>query len=98
MGYILDPEQQELRALDDLVDFAGKDVLEPGCGDGRLTWRYAPRAASVLAIDPDAGAVEKARRQAPAGTSANVAFRVGDLFATDLPRSASDVVLFSGTL
>ena len=47
-----DPENNEIRALGDLVDFSGKHVLEIGCGDGRLTWRYAEAAAHVTAIEP----------------------------------------------
>ena len=35
-----------------LVDLGGAEVLEIGCGDGRLTWRYAERAAYVTAIEP----------------------------------------------
>jgi len=34
------------------VDFSGKDVLEIGCGNGRVTWCYADSVASVLAVDP----------------------------------------------
>ena len=45
-----DPENSEIRALFDLVDFCGKHVLEIGCGDGRLTWRYAEAAAHVTGI------------------------------------------------
>ncbi|HZY41350.1 MAG TPA: class I SAM-dependent methyltransferase, partial [Anaerolineae bacterium] len=49
-----DPEDTETAALLDFADFTGKRVLEIGCGDGRLTWRYAAGAAHVTAIDPDA--------------------------------------------
>jgi 16S rRNA A1518/A1519 N6-dimethyltransferase RsmA/KsgA/DIM1 with predicted DNA glycosylase/AP lyase activity len=56
MPILLDPEQNETHALLSLFnDFAGKSVLEIGCGDGRLTWRYADRAGNVIAIEPDAG-------------------------------------------
>lgn len=56
MALQLDPEGNETRALfSSFDDFRGKSVLEIGCGDGRLTWRYAERAAQVTAIDPDAG-------------------------------------------
>ena len=44
-GRTIDPEGAELAALGKLVDFAGLHVLEVGCGDGRLTWRYADGAA-----------------------------------------------------
>jgi cyclopropane fatty-acyl-phospholipid synthase-like methyltransferase len=33
----LDSEGNETGALFDLVDLAGQEVLEIGCGDGRLT-------------------------------------------------------------
>jgi tRNA G46 methylase TrmB len=33
----VDPENNETRALLDLVNFTNKRVLEIGCGDGRLT-------------------------------------------------------------
>ncbi len=61
MPTLLDPEGNETRALFGLYhDFAGRSVLEIGCGDGRLTWRYAERAARVIAIDLDAVRISKA--------------------------------------
>ena len=45
----VDPENNEPRALFDLADFNGRSVLEIGCGDGRLTWRYADNVAHVTA-------------------------------------------------
>jgi ubiquinone/menaquinone biosynthesis C-methylase UbiE len=32
-------------------------VLEVGCGEGRLTWRYASSARQVIGIDPDRDAL-----------------------------------------
>jgi len=57
----LDPENNETRALFDLADFRGQRVLEIGCGDGRLTWRYAGFAAQVTAIDPFADGIRRAK-------------------------------------
>ena len=48
----IDPEGVETRVVHDLIDFSAKNVLEIGCGDGRLTWRFADAAASVLAAAP----------------------------------------------
>lgn len=60
----LDPDEAESRCIHELVDFTGKDVLEIGCGDGRLTWRYADRAVRVLTLDPKEADIERARGHA----------------------------------
>ena len=60
-----DPENNEIRALLDLVDFSGKHVLEIGCGDGRLTWRYAQAATHVTGIDPFEKAIGRAIENQP---------------------------------
>ena len=65
MAVRLDPEQNETRALFDLAEFDGRNVLEIGCGDGRLTWRYADRAARVTAIDPFAEGIRRAKEALP---------------------------------
>jgi ubiquinone/menaquinone biosynthesis C-methylase UbiE len=65
MTIAIDPEKNETRALFDLVDFSGQHVLEIGCGDGRLTWRYADRAVHVTAIDPNADRIARARENLP---------------------------------
>jgi len=58
-----DPEDNEIRALFDLVDFSGKHVLEIGSGAGRLTWRYAEAAAHVTGIEPFEEAVGRAKTE-----------------------------------
>jgi ubiquinone/menaquinone biosynthesis C-methylase UbiE len=56
--HVIDPEA-EMAALRELGGLEGARVLEVGCGDGRLTFRYTPAARSVLAIDPCAKASPK---------------------------------------
>lgn len=63
MAVRVDPEGNETEALLDLVDLDGREVLEIGCGDGRLTWRYADRAAHVTAIEPFEGSIAKAKER-----------------------------------
>ena len=62
----LDPEKNEASALLEFADnFAGKRVLEIGCGDGRVTMLYAPQAAYVVAIDPKPKAIASAVENLP---------------------------------
>lgn len=100
-GVLRDPEEAETRTIHELVDFAGADVLEVGCGDGRLTWRYADRTHSVLALDPDPAAIEQARASLaglPEQMRHTVAFQVADITSVDLPQEAFDVVVLAWSL
>lgn len=65
MTVLLDPDNLEIQALSRLVDFSGKQILEIGCGDGRLTWHIAPQAHRVIAIDPKSERIEQARQAQP---------------------------------
>lgn len=66
MAYRLDPEDRETIALFDFVgEFTGKRVLEIGCGNGRLTYQYAPQAALVHGIDPSDKKIAEAQAKIP---------------------------------
>jgi len=94
MAILEDPERHEVRALTSLVpSFAGLRVVEVGCGDGRLTRRYASRAASVLAIDPDPTAIASLP-----GRLKNVEARAIPFAEVSLPPQSADVVLFAWAL
>ena len=76
----LDPENNETAALIGAVgSFAGLRVLEIGCGDGRLTWRYADGASHITAIDPNAEKIERARQSTPPELASQVDFQVANL-------------------
>ena len=71
----LDPERNEIQALFAIAgDFKGKRVLEIGCGDGRLTWRYAEQAAHVVGIDPGTEAIASAQENTPLSLSSQIEF------------------------
>lgn len=97
MGCIKDPEGAEALVVGQTADFTGARVLEVGCGDGRLTWLYAPRAESVLGIDPDEEQIGIARSATPPELADRVQFEVGE--AEDLSRTAVfDVAFLSWSL
>jgi ubiquinone/menaquinone biosynthesis C-methylase UbiE len=98
MATLRDPEQAETRVIHDLIAFTGANVLEVGCGDGRLTWRYADRARSALALDPDADAIAQARAGLPERLGGTVRFEVADITSVELPAEAFDVVVLSWSL
>ncbi len=70
-----DPENSELVALRSFAGgFAGKRVLEIGCGNGRITWQYAAEAALVHGIDPSDKKIDLAREKTPIHLQDRVTF------------------------
>jgi magnesium-protoporphyrin O-methyltransferase len=98
MDRVLDPEGAQLAALRRLADFGGQDVLEVGCGDGRLTVGIAADAARVLALDPDVAAVERARASLPPGIAGRVDYRAASGGELELEPASFDQVVFSWSL
>ena len=64
----------ELRAIERFVSLSGREIIEIGCGDGRLTFQYAPRARRVVALDPNAAEIERARAEAHRIGARNIRF------------------------
>jgi ubiquinone/menaquinone biosynthesis C-methylase UbiE len=67
------------------------DVVEVGCGDGRMTWRYAVLTKSVLGLDPNRELINEAREGTPNALKATVTFLAGDVASLALPERQSDV-------
>ena len=105
MSVQLDPQKREIRALLPVTgELAGKHVLEVGCGDGRLTWRYARRAASVVGIDPNPDKIARAISMTPTDFHGQLDLRVSDLetfaltWSKERPGVQFDLVLLSWSL
>jgi 2-polyprenyl-3-methyl-5-hydroxy-6-metoxy-1,4-benzoquinol methylase len=98
MTRLLDPEQAHLAALHRVADFRGRRIIELGCGDGRLTVPVAREAAFMLSFDPDADAVERARRSLPADLADRVSYQVASGAAIEIERGSFDMALFSWSL
>ncbi|MGH8957220.1 MAG: class I SAM-dependent methyltransferase [Acidimicrobiia bacterium] len=98
MSSSIDPEETETAVIHELVDFSGVNVLEVGCGDGRLTWRYAHETAAVLAMDMNGDKIERAAESIPAPLRPKVSFVVADIAKVELPPDAYDVAILSHSL
>ena len=98
MAITVDPQEREMRALRRMTRWRGRDVLEVGCGDGRLTSRLARLGCRVCALDPDAALVRRARKALGARDRDSVTYRVGS--AERLPYRARefDTVVFAWAL
>jgi len=100
MTILSDPENNEVRAIFDMADFTGKKVLEVGCGDGRLTRRYAEDAAYITAIDPFKEAIKRAKANFPDAYQDRVEFRqiAFEDFAMVSEPASFDLVVLSWAL
>ena len=98
MPLVVDPDGVELATIRELVDLTRLDVVEIGCGDGRMTFGCAERAASVFAFDSDEELVRKARGSTPRALRDRIRFEVADAAEIELPTAEFDLALFSWSL
>jgi 2-polyprenyl-3-methyl-5-hydroxy-6-metoxy-1,4-benzoquinol methylase len=97
LGFVKDSGGAEARVLGGTAEFSGARVLEVGCGDGRLTWLYAPRAESVLGLDPDEEQIALARSNTPPELAGRVRFQAAEV--EDLSKTETfDVAFLSWSL
>ena len=69
-----DPENIEGKTLQRFVDFTNKRVVEIGCGEGRLTWKYAHASSLTVGLDPDQDALRVAFIDSPSDLKNKVFF------------------------
>ena len=88
-----DPDGLVERAMLEVADWAGRDVLDIGCGSGFHLPRFAATARSVTGVEPHAPLVSLARRRTSrmAAGSAPVTVRAGSAEALPVPPASVDV-------
>ncbi len=85
-------------AIANATVFAGRTVLDIGCGDGTFTLELAalqPRA--IVAIDPAADAVARARTRS-AGMASDIRFEVANVYDLSPDFGRFDIVVLRGVL
>jgi ubiquinone/menaquinone biosynthesis C-methylase UbiE len=95
-----DPEGNETTVLLEMVDFQDLNVLEIGCGDGRLTWCFAEKTSKVTVIDPSLELIEQARDNLPDALRKQVKFIHTSIedFQPSIITSQFDGAIFSWSL
>ncbi len=97
-GYRRDPKRTEVRVLRRHVPLSGARILDIGCGDGRLTRRIAGVARAVVALDPNAVLIARAKQLTPASLKEKVRYRTGDAEHLRLAHQSFEVAVFSWSL
>jgi ubiquinone/menaquinone biosynthesis C-methylase UbiE len=95
---VVDPDGVELATIRELVDVRGLQVVDVGCGEGRLTFACASEGAQVFGFDPDEEAIACAREAIPHGLRDCLEFAVAGAAEIELPRRKFDLALFSWSL
>ena len=93
-----DPEQTEVRYLQSFADLKDARILEVGCGDGRLTWRYAQYCRHVMAIDPEPVRLQNALKACPQTLDNTTTFLCSDSQELPFAAQAFDSVILAWSL
>ena len=98
MTFYKDPEQSETKHLHKFADVAGKRVLEIGCGEGRLTWRYASASLSTIGLDPKKDAVRVATIDRPSDLADKVHFANAQAEHIPFHKETFDIAILAWSL
>lgn len=93
-----DPERIEAKTLQRLVDFQDKRVLEVGCGEGRLTFKYAASTKQVTAFDPDHDALRIARADCAVDLHSKINFTGASANHIPFSKETFDIAILAWSL
>lgn len=98
MPLIRDPEGVELGYIHDFVEFDSARVLEIGCGNGRLMWRYADRVKQAIGMDVDLSRLETGLVERPDWLQKRTLLLMASALEAPLPAEAFDSVVLGWSL
>jgi ubiquinone/menaquinone biosynthesis C-methylase UbiE len=93
-----DPEGFEKKILHKFVDFSNKRVLEVGCGEGRLTWKYAGASNLTVGFDPDHSALCVAQADSPHNLREHVHFAQASASHIPFSKDTFDIAILAWSL
>ncbi len=93
-----DPERNEIKHLRQVADLVNKRVLEIGCGEGRLTWKYAKWTSSIVAIDLDHDSLRVAKVDRPYDLEGIVYLACADSHDLPFSKEKFDIAILAWSL
>jgi ubiquinone/menaquinone biosynthesis C-methylase UbiE len=93
-----DPEGIEKKALHKFADLSNKHILEIGCGEGRLTWKYASVSSLTAGFDPDHDALRVARADSPVALRGHVHFTQASANQIPFAKETFDIAVLAWSL
>ncbi|QTA90090.1 class I SAM-dependent methyltransferase [Desulfonema magnum] len=88
-----DSDQRIAEKILQVADLENKQVLEIGCGDGRITSLMVGKPKQLTAIEPDAEKIREARKKVSGAD-----FRIGSGENLKFPDKCFDLVIFTLSL
>jgi ubiquinone/menaquinone biosynthesis C-methylase UbiE len=88
-----DSAQKIYEKIVQYADLKNKEILEVGCGDGRISSLLAGDSELLVAIDPDIDRIEHAK-----ANISGVDFKIGSGEKLDFPDNCFDLVIFTLSL
>jgi ubiquinone/menaquinone biosynthesis C-methylase UbiE len=93
-----DPEGFEKKILQKYAEFVNKRILEVGCGEGRLTWKYAGASSLTVGFDPDHEALIVARADSPSNLREYVHFAQASASHIPFSKETFDIAILAWSL
>jgi len=93
-----DAEGNEKKYLHTFADFSNKRVLEIGCGEGRLTWKYAPASSLTIGLDTDPDALRVAAIDTPSDLHHKVHFLRAESERLPFAKETFDIAVLAWSL
>jgi ubiquinone/menaquinone biosynthesis C-methylase UbiE len=94
-GIRRDPEQREARWLKRYINWQNAQVLEIGCGDGRVTRKIVRPVARIIGIDINRAQIKKAHQSRRDLLKEKVRFLVASAVILPFSEGTFDVVALS---